>query len=312
MLFVASSHKGAAMLDTTSTDDLRHALSRGRDEHARVSSGSFAALQDLDPYLAITANDAEALRDWPRYSLMALRGWLEYLLAYLEHEHSIPKAELDRGELKYRINRLPEHDVNISGDLKKALDDIRIYSNGPAHPVGKERFFTLEYADEALDKARSIRDWLRKQYLSPAAPTEGNFEIAHAPQGDTGHKSAVQEGVLSAGSQFLPMQSDEVSNFPNQEPIVRASRTSGRRYKGVRRVDLLVGFFDCLIVIAAIVVLNAGPHNQEKASNATLPITPAVSHRLDTPETVLPPIPTNPGTAPGAPSGPHKRVRRVQ
>jgi hypothetical protein len=290
----------------TSANDLRHGLSR--DKRVRASSGSFADLQVLSTNLAIRGNDAEALRDWPEYSLLALRGWLVYLLDFLEAKHSIPEY-VGQGELENRIDRLPHHGVKIKDALKEVLDDVRIYSNKAAHPVRNERFFTVKYADEALDKARRIRDWLRQQYIRPATQTERTTQITpRAPEGDIESKSTVQKGAFPSESQFSPTKQAGIPKIPNERVIVRAS--FWRRH--ARTIHFLTGLFDFLIVIVAIAVLNIGRHDHEKASNITMQPTPAASHTLNTPETTPPPIPTNPATAPRAPSRPNKRALRAQ
>ena len=136
-----------------------------------MSSGSFDCLSSLDPNLCEDGNEAERLLDSPRYCFVALRGWLETVLGFLERQHVIPPLPLDRqgkGEIQYRIDRLPENGVSISRSLLSAMHDIRIDGNDGAHPHGKKHRFTRANAEAALRNAAMIRDWLDQQYVRPA------------------------------------------------------------------------------------------------------------------------------------------------
>ena len=136
-----------------------------------MSSGGFDCLSSLDQNLCEDGNEAERLVDSPRYCFVALRGWLETVLGFLERQHAIPPLPMDRqgkGEIQYRIDRLPENGVNISRSGLSAMHDIRIDGNDGAHPHGKKHRFTRANAEAALRNAGMIRDWLDQQYVRPA------------------------------------------------------------------------------------------------------------------------------------------------
>jgi hypothetical protein len=136
-----------------------------------MSSGGFDCLSSLDQNLCEDGNEAEGLVDSPRYCFVALRGWLETVLGFLERQHAIPPLPIDRqgkGEIQYRIDRLPENGVSISKSELSAMHDIRIDGNDGAHPQGKKHRFTRANAEAALRNAGVIRDWLKQQYVRPA------------------------------------------------------------------------------------------------------------------------------------------------
>jgi Domain of unknown function (DUF4145) len=136
-----------------------------------MSSGSFDCLSSLDQNLCEDGNEAERLVDSPRYCFVALRGWLETVLGFLEQHHAIPPLPMDRqgkGEIQYRIDRLPENRLRISKSELSAMHDIRIDGNDGAHPQGKKHRFTRANAEAALRNAGIIRDWLDRQYVRPA------------------------------------------------------------------------------------------------------------------------------------------------
>src|SRR5438045_8618556 len=110
-----------------------------------MSAGSFDGLSSLDPGLCEEANETESLVDRPRYCFVALRGWRESVLGFLEQRHAIPPLPADRrgkGEIQYRIDRLAENGVSVSRPELSAMHDIRIDGNDGAHPQGKKHRFT--------------------------------------------------------------------------------------------------------------------------------------------------------------------------
>jgi hypothetical protein len=137
-----------------------------------MSSGGFDCLSSLDQNLCDEGNEAESLVDSPRFCFVALRGWLETVLRFLEQKHAIPVLPVDRqgkGEIQYRIDRLSEHGIRISRSELGAMHDIRIDGNDGAHPQGKKHRFTRANAEIALRNAAMIRDWLNQQYVRPAS-----------------------------------------------------------------------------------------------------------------------------------------------
>jgi hypothetical protein len=135
-----------------------------------MSSGGFDCLSSLDQNLCEEGNEAESLVDSPRYCFVALRGWLESVLRFLEQKHAIPALPVDRqgkGEIQYRIDRLSDHGIRISRSELGAMHDIRIDGNDGAHPQGKKHRFTRANAEIALRNAAMIRDWLNQQYVRP-------------------------------------------------------------------------------------------------------------------------------------------------
>jgi len=132
-----------------------------------MPSGSFDRLAPLDLNLAKAGNDAEAQSANPKYCLFELRGWLEYLLAFLEIRHSIPPIPLDitgQGENEYRINRLQQYQVPISDERIKDLHDVRFLSNKASHSAGNEHYLVNKYSTRALREAILIADWVYSVY----------------------------------------------------------------------------------------------------------------------------------------------------
>lgn len=137
-----------------------------------MSRGGFDCLSSLDQNLCEEGNEAESLVDSPRYCFVALRGWLETVLRFLERKHAIPPLPVDRqgkGEIQYRIDRLSENGVGISRSELSAMHDIRMDGNDGAHPQDKKHRFTRPNAEAALRNAGRIRDWLDAQYGRPAS-----------------------------------------------------------------------------------------------------------------------------------------------
>jgi hypothetical protein len=158
-----------------------------------MSSGGFDCLSSLDPNLCEDGNEAERLVDSPRYCFVALRGWLETVLGFLERQHAIPPLPMDRqgkGEIQYRIDRLPENGVNISRSGLSAMHDIRIDGNDGAHPHGKKHRFTRANAETALRNAGMIRDWLDQQYVRPARAAR-QVPRSAAPKRDPSPRAAL-------------------------------------------------------------------------------------------------------------------------
>jgi uncharacterized protein DUF4145 len=161
-----------------------------------MSSGSFDCLSSLDQNLCEDGNEAERLVDSPRYCFVALRGWLETVLGFLERQHAIPPLPMDRqgkGEIQYRIDRLPENGVSVSRSGLSAMHDIRIDGNDGAHPHGKKHRFTRANAEAALRNAGMIRDWLDQQYVRPARVPRRVPRSARSNHDLSRHTSSISE-----------------------------------------------------------------------------------------------------------------------
>jgi uncharacterized membrane protein len=127
---------------------------------------NFDRLFSIERELAERGNKAEkyCIND-PEQSLLALRGWFEFLLKFLESKHSIPPlANSGEGEAKERINRLNRFGAALTQSQLNALHYIRMASNKAAHPAKNLAFFTAANAERALTRARLIADLLHETY----------------------------------------------------------------------------------------------------------------------------------------------------
>ena len=134
-----------------------------------MSPGSFESLSSLDRNLSKKGIEAESLVQTPEYCFVALRGFIGYVLQFLEKKHSVPPPQAsdlkNLGQDEFRINRLSKWGVQLTELELSALHNIRFYGNKGSHVAGNERFFTARNVDKAMNSARHICDWLYDQYV---------------------------------------------------------------------------------------------------------------------------------------------------
>lgn len=145
-----------------------------------MSPGSFDALSSLDKNLSKKGNEAESLVSTPEYCFVALRGFIGYVLQFLENRHSVPPPQAadlkDVGPDEFRINRLSNWGVRVTELELSALHNIRFFGNKGSHAAGNEQFFTVRNVEKALNSARLVRDWLCAQYVPPTSSGEERTE----------------------------------------------------------------------------------------------------------------------------------------
>lgn len=235
-----------------------------------MTSGTFDRLTSIEPAIAKKGNEAEEFLGKPEYCLLALRGWLEELLLYLERRHSIrdevpAEARQGEGENNFRINRLRDRGV-ISEDVAEELHHVRRDSNKAAHSSKHKLFLTQRNAERALLRAMSVSDWLYSNYgptRSSATSTVGGSPFGRR-ESDIANSSGVTARPV-ATSPSTANSSDRPPPIvaPPAQPPSRNESPSGQ--PSLVRWSIAIGG----IIIAALYFLGSNP--SQTPSQATAP-----------------------------------------